>query len=149
MHGLLVVSALALVLSLPALAQTSSSVGAPSVTSTDMANVSDSAAEPDVLSSPPPKLVDGPFAASDVIGKKVANADGDAVATIADLLIDEKGTVQQVILDVGGFLGLGSKSVAIDVRRLQPRGDEGQGYTLPMRKEEIARLPAYEPPARE
>jgi len=84
-----------------------------------------------------------PFTANELIGEGVVNAAGENVATIADLLLDENGTVRQVVLDVGGFLGIASKPVAIDVNRLTlPEGTGGR-LVLGMSKEELAALPPW------
>src|SRR3712207_3627181 len=82
-----------------------------------------------------------PFTANELIGEGVVNAAGENVATIADLLLDENGTVRQVVLDVGGFLGIASKPVAIDVNRLTLPEGAGGRLVLGMSKEELTALP--------
>lgn len=86
----------------------------------------------------------GPFAANDIIGQKVRASSGEEVATVTDLLMDENGTVRQVVLDVGGLLGLGSKPVALDVRRLQRQEGDQAGFVVPMTREELTNLPSYQ-----
>jgi hypothetical protein len=85
-----------------------------------------------------------PFTANELIGEGVVNSAGEDVATIADLLLDENGTLRQVVLDVGGFLGIASKPVAIDVNRLTlPEGTGGR-LVLGLSKEELAALPPWD-----
>ncbi len=47
------------------------------------------------------------------IGAKVRNATGDMVGDINDLIFDRSGRISTVVLGVGGFLGVGEKSVAV------------------------------------
>jgi hypothetical protein len=85
-----------------------------------------------------------PFTANELIGEGVVNGAGEDVATIADLLLDQNGTVRQVVLDVGGFLGIASKPVAIDVNRLTlPEGTGGR-LILGLTKEELTALPPWD-----
>jgi hypothetical protein len=85
-----------------------------------------------------------PFTANELIGEGVVNSAGENVATIADLLLDENGTLRQVVLDVGGFLGIASKPVAIDVNRLTLPQGTGGSLVLGMSKEELAALPPWD-----
>lgn len=57
---------------------------------------------------------------SKLVGATVYNAQNESVGTVDDVLIshDTKQPVQAVI-SVGGFLGIGSKLVAVDYDRLQ------------------------------
>jgi hypothetical protein len=90
------------------------------------------------------RVFPAPFTANELIGEGVVNGAGEDVATIADLLLDENGTVRQVVLDVGGFLGIASKPVAIDVNRLTlPQGTGGR-LVLGLTKEELTALPPWD-----
>ncbi|PVA11071.1 photosystem reaction center subunit H [Pelagivirga sediminicola] len=55
------------------------------------------------------------------------------------------GDSAQVIVDVGGFLGLGAKPVALDISRLNFMRDEnGKVHaTTPMTKDELKSLPEH------
>lgn len=57
------------------------------------------------------------FLASNIIGETVYNGTGDEAENIGevnDLVIGSDGSVQAVIVGVGGFLGLGQKNVALE-----------------------------------
>ena len=55
-----------------------------------------------------------------IIGQGVYNPAGDRVGEIEDLILDPKtGQVQQAIIGVGGFLGLGEKDVAVPFAELK------------------------------
>jgi sporulation protein YlmC with PRC-barrel domain len=56
---------------------------------------------------------------SDLVGATVYNDDGSSIGTIDNLLIGDDGKVSQAILSVGGFLGIGSKLVAVPFDQLK------------------------------
>jgi hypothetical protein len=48
-----------------------------------------------------------------VLGKTLVGASGENAGRIVDVLADETGQVRAVIVDYGGFLGVGSRKIAI------------------------------------
>lgn len=52
--------------------------------------------------------------AKGIIGKDIYNADGETVASIEDVLVNERGEAETVILRDGGLFGMGGKLVALD-----------------------------------
>ena len=54
------------------------------------------------------------FLITKMIGVPVRNAAGDSVGKIDDLLITDGGILKAVVIDVGGFLGIGSKVIAVE-----------------------------------
>ena len=85
------------------------------------------------------------FLASRMIGVEVRNPAGDSVGKIEDLLLDG-GTLKAVVVDVGGFLGIGSKRIAVgpDALVLRPGGDRFSAI-LQMGKDTIAAAQAFDP----
>ncbi len=72
----------------------------------------------------------------------------EQVSGISDLVLGQDGqTVEGVLIDVGGFLGLGARTVAVGMDQLQiqhnPETDEVRVY-LSMTQEELESLPEYE-----
>lgn len=59
-----------------------------------------------------------------------ARAEWEDVGEINDILIGEDGSVKAVLLDIGGFLGIGEKRVAVDMDELQfvTEGNGGDDY---------------------
>ncbi len=51
--------------------------------------------------------------AEDLEGQPVYGTDGDRIGEIGQLVLNDEGKIDQVIFDVGGFLGLGEKPVAV------------------------------------
>jgi hypothetical protein len=67
--------------------------------------------------APAARFIEGPepgtIPASQMIGVPVIGMDHVGVGKIKDVLVDGGGQVRAVIIGVGGFLGLGEKSVAL------------------------------------
>jgi sporulation protein YlmC with PRC-barrel domain len=55
----------------------------------------------------------GDMAASALIGTKVRNANKESIGRINDIYLDKDAKVTDVVISVGGFLGVGSKDVAV------------------------------------
>jgi hypothetical protein len=49
-----------------------------------------------------------------VLGKEVRNETGENLGRIVDVLIDQDGHVQAVVIDFGGFLGVGARRLVVD-----------------------------------
>jgi sporulation protein YlmC with PRC-barrel domain len=73
----------------------------------------------------------GDWRASKVIGLNVYNDQNQNVGSINDLLMDKTGAVKGAVLSVGGFLGMGSRYIAISYEKLkfseQPVPSAGAG----------------------
>ncbi|PRY24969.1 PRC-barrel domain protein [Aliiruegeria haliotis] len=54
-----------------------------------------------------------PLTAAELKGMPVIGEGGDRVGEVSEIVISEGGEIEKVIVDVGGFLGLGEKSVAL------------------------------------
>jgi sporulation protein YlmC with PRC-barrel domain len=71
------------------------------------------------------------FYADDLIGTDVKSRVGEKdIGKINDLILDKDGQVVAVIVDVGGFLGMGSKSVAIDWQAVERTVDADGKHVL-------------------
>ncbi|MBZ9718587.1 PRC-barrel domain-containing protein [Mesorhizobium sp. AD1-1] len=59
---------------------------------------------------------------TNIIGESVYNGTGDDaenIGKVSDVVFDKDGQAKSVVIDVGGFLGVGAKSVAFDYGKLQ------------------------------
>ncbi|MBZ5488120.1 PRC-barrel domain-containing protein [Halomonas aquamarina] len=75
----------------------------------------------------------GTFYADSLTGNNVLSTveDDENIGTINDLIIDEDGQIQAVVVGVGGFLGMGEKDVAIEWDSLElTRDDDGDDYVI-------------------
>ena len=52
--------------------------------------------------------------ASRLVGLNIQNAAGENIGEIYDIILTDTGAVKAYIVSVGGFLGMGTKYVAID-----------------------------------
>ncbi|MEP2923985.1 MAG: PRC-barrel domain-containing protein [Bauldia litoralis] len=87
--------------------------------------------------------------ASDIIGSTVyssAEAEGEAIGDVNDLVVAPDGGIAAVVIGVGGFLGIGEKDVAVPFDRLTWRTDEdGESWpVLATTQEELESAPAFE-----
>lgn len=78
-----------------------------------------------------------------VLGSRVLTPDGVRIGYIEDLIIDkESGSVSAAIISVGGFLGFGSKEIAVDWSELELNYDAND-VRLGITKEEAEAAPDY------
>jgi hypothetical protein len=81
--------------------------------------------------------------ASKVIGSDVVNENKDSIGKIDDLLISNDAHNVFAVISVGGFLGIGSKLIAIRYEELR-RASDTTGFILPgATKESLSALPEY------
>ncbi len=62
---------------------------------------------------------DGPWRSSKLIGLDVYNDANEKIGNIQDLILDKSGKVENVILGVGGFLGMDEHYVAVGFDKLK------------------------------
>lgn len=67
------------------------------------------------------------FEASELIGMKVVSANDENVGEVSDVLVNDGGKIEAFIIDVGGFLGMNEKPVAVSMKELQFARVEGSG----------------------
>ncbi len=86
------------------------------------------------------------IAASDLIGATVYGPDDKTIGKIDDLVFKKDGTIEAVVVDVGGWLGIGAKPVAISFDQLQTRRDESGAFivALDTTKDQLKNAPTYE-----
>lgn len=60
---------------------------------------------------------------SKIIGEAVQNERNQRVGTVDDLILSPQNTITMAIVSVGGFLGMGSKLVAVPWDQLTAQGD--------------------------
>jgi sporulation protein YlmC with PRC-barrel domain len=61
----------------------------------------------------------GNWRASKVVGLNVYNEQNENVGSINDLLMDKSGSVKAAVISVGGFLGMGSRYVALPYDKIK------------------------------
>jgi sporulation protein YlmC with PRC-barrel domain len=69
--------------------------------------------------------------ASKLVGVSVYGADHKKVGSIKDILMDHEGNAQVIVVSVGGFLGIGSKDVAVPFKAMQWQTEARAAATNP------------------
>lgn len=85
----------------------------------------------------------GGMSADDLIGMSVVDRDGESVGEVSDLIIGSDDVVQHAIVEVGGFLGFGAKTTAIDLEHATFDQSKGE-VTLDISRAEIDAMPEYD-----
>ena len=94
----------------------------------------------------PPKNLQPIFPgdATSILGKKVQGAAGEDMGRVVDILVDGEGQPRAAIIDFGGFLGVGSRKIAVDWRLLQFRPtDRKAPMQLSVTRAEVQAAPEY------
>jgi PRC-barrel domain len=81
-----------------------------------------------------------------ILGKEVRSATGENMGRIVDAVVDRGGQVRAAIIDFGGFLGVGSRKIAVDWNALHfPRpGDKAGRVTLEFTRDQLKAGPEYQ-----
>lgn len=91
---------------------------------------------------------EGTFHSDALVGNQVKSSveDDEDIGTITDLVIDEDGQINAVVVGVGGFLGMGEKKVAIewDSLELAKAEDGNKEYVITVNASEDALKAAEE-----
>lgn len=84
--------------------------------------------------------------AEELIGTTVYGAGDENVGEIGDVVLSQDGTIDAIIIDVGGFLGMGEKEVAVGMDNLAFLTDEdGNKYLYTtFTKEQLEAQAAYD-----
>jgi sporulation protein YlmC with PRC-barrel domain len=88
----------------------------------------------------------GQWLASQFVGQAVINQAGQNIGDINDLLFDKTGRISTAVIGVGGFLGMGEKSVAIAFGSLSFTADAAgkRVVTIPLSKERLLAAPSFQ-----
>jgi sporulation protein YlmC with PRC-barrel domain len=83
--------------------------------------------------------------ASKLIGLTIQNAANETIGEIADVVLDEDSKVKSWVVGVGGFLGIGTKYVAIDPSAMKLARADGKTLkaTINTDKDQLRAAPEY------
>jgi PRC-barrel domain len=80
----------------------------------------------------------------EVIGADVVNTMDEKVGTIADLVMDQDQKLVGVVLSVGGFLGIGTKWVAVPVDQIDfPSAEQPARLLATVTEEQLTNAPDF------
>jgi len=87
---------------------------------------------------------DGSYNASAVIGLDVRNSNNDSIGSVRQLIVDKSGKVSGVVVDVGGFLGIGAHPVLLQWNQVQLAERDGKTIAVVnVDKDTLKQMPAY------
>jgi sporulation protein YlmC with PRC-barrel domain len=132
--------ALMLAAAVPAYAQTSSS-------STSSPSTSASSASNSATRVTATQLQPGQIRATQMDGATVYDTQNQKVGDVKDIILDRDGKVAAVVLDVGAFLGIGGKYVAVSMNDLKITQDNNSNkprFTVDMTKDQLKAAQAYD-----
>ena len=102
----------------------------------------------DILVSPDKMTGEKLLSANDFIGKTVYSRANEKVGKVDDLILSENG-VQAVVLGVGGFLGMGTKDVAVMLSSIEIAKDgTATKLVVDASKDQLKAAPTYDPKIR-
>jgi hypothetical protein len=81
-----------------------------------------------------------------VLGREVLSATNENMGRIVDVLVDRTGQVRAAIIDFGGFLGVGSRKIAVDWNALDfpSPGKPDARITLELTRDQVKAAPEYQ-----
>ncbi|SDB33410.1 PRC-barrel domain-containing protein [Desulfonatronum thiosulfatophilum] len=84
--------------------------------------------------------------ADDLQNADVYDVNNENIANVDEVLISPEGEVEGVVVNVGGFLGFGGRSVALDIDQIdiQRDGDDDLRVYIPMTEQELRNQPEYQ-----
>ncbi|GJE19019.1 PRC-barrel domain-containing protein [Methylobacterium marchantiae] len=82
---------------------------------------------------------------SKLIGLTIQNGANETIGEIGDIVLDESSTIKAWVVGVGGFLGIGTKYVAIDpsALKLTRVDDKTLKATIDTNKDQLRAAPEY------
>ena len=99
--------------------------------------------------TPPPAVQETIYngEATSILGRIVLGPDAKTVGRIVDVLVDDGGQPRAAVIDVGGFMGIGNRRIAVVWRALHFTADpNGAGsISLEMTVDQIKATPEYKP----
>ena len=79
-----------------------------------------------------------------ILGKPARGPTGEDMGRIVDLIIDRSGQIRAAIIDFGGFLGVGSRKIAVDWRAIRfNAGGKADNLIVDLTRNQLRMAPAY------
>src|SRR5882762_5235279 len=95
-----------------------------------------------VMSGEPGRIIQpDEIRASKMIGATVYDVQNRNIGSVKDLVLNRSGAVDAVVVDVGSFLGMGGKYIAIPLSDLKT---DNNRLTLDRTKEQLQQMAKYE-----
>jgi sporulation protein YlmC with PRC-barrel domain len=94
----------------------------------------------------PPVFILKSHEAEGILGKEVRSAAGEDMGRIVDVVVDRSGQARAAVIDFGGFLGVGSRKIAVDWNALSfpAPADKAGRVTLEFTRDQVKAAPEYQ-----
>lgn len=81
-----------------------------------------------------------------ILGREVRSATNENMGRVVDVLVDHSGQARAAIIDFGGFLGVGSRKIAVDWNALHfpSPSKRGAPIVLELNRDQVNAAPAYQ-----
>jgi PRC-barrel domain len=81
-----------------------------------------------------------------ILGRQVLGAADENMGRIVDVIVDHSGRVRAAVIDFGGFLGVGSRKIAVDWSALHfpPSGQPNAKISLDLTRDQVKAAPEYQ-----
>ncbi len=84
-----------------------------------------------------------------ILGHTVSDPDGKNIGRLVDVLVGNDGEPQAAVIDFGGFMGVGSRKIAIQWSALHfAPANTKQPITLDLSQDQIKAAPEFKDPAK-
>jgi PRC-barrel domain len=103
------------------------------------------AANPTAPPATPEMTVLAKHEVAGILGREVRSAADEDMGRVVDVLVDRAGQVRAAIIDFGGFLGVGSRKIAVDWNALHfpEPGKPGERIALELTRDQVKAAPEY------
>jgi PRC-barrel domain len=80
-----------------------------------------------------------------ILGKSVRSSAGEDMGRLVDVIVDREGRPRAAIIDFGGFLGVGSRKIAVDWGVLKFSQDSAKGdvITVELTRDQVKAAPEF------
>ncbi|MGP9790124.1 PRC-barrel domain-containing protein [Roseinatronobacter sp. NSM] len=85
--------------------------------------------------------------ADTLLGADVYGTQGENIATVDDVVMGDDGTMTHLVMDVGGFLGVASHTIALELGDVDIMWNDQDGdvrVSVPMTQAQLESVPEYE-----
>jgi len=81
-----------------------------------------------------------------ILGRPVLGANDENMGRIVDVIVEHSGRVRAAVIDFGGFLGVGSRKIAVDWSALHflPPGQPNAKISLDLSRDQVKAAPEYQ-----
>ena len=97
-------------------------------------------------SAPPAVTILNSHEVEGILGRQVRSAANEDMGHVVNVLVDRTGQARAAIIDFGGFLGVGSRKIAVDwnALRFAAAADKNEQITLELTRDQVKAAPEYQ-----